>query len=168
MVSYCPSSSDSWPCALFEALAKVLGVAGTEPMTSRSLNMPPPRPQLIKLGTVIEPLGWTCYVIPTPGFLLIQAYTHLLDKLGWKTLVILYENEDSLVKLQEVLKLPKWVIFWPASFFCSQTSNLLLCLPTNGAISLLQHTLDTLEHHFNVTGVIVPNSCTREVEKTSE
>ena len=50
-------------------------------------------------------------------------------------------------------------------FFCSQTSNLLLCLPTNGAISLLQPTLDTLEHHFNVTGVIVPNSCTREVEK---
>lgn len=29
-----------------------------------------------------------------------------MEKLNWKSLVILYENEDSLVKLQEVLKLP--------------------------------------------------------------
>ena len=36
-----------------------------------------------------------------------QAFSNLLDNLGWKSLVILYENEDSLVKLQEVLKLPK-------------------------------------------------------------
>ena len=36
----------------------------------------------------------------------LQAYANLVDNLGWKSLVILYENEDSLVKLQEVLKLP--------------------------------------------------------------
>jgi len=29
-----------------------------------------------------------------------------VEKLNWKSLVIVYENEDSLVKLQEVLKLP--------------------------------------------------------------
>lgn len=35
-----------------------------------------------------------------------QAYANLVEKLNWKSLVIVYENEDSLVKLQEVLKLP--------------------------------------------------------------
>ncbi len=36
----------------------------------------------------------------------MQAYANLIEKLNWKSLVVLYENEDSLVKLQEVLKLP--------------------------------------------------------------
>jgi hypothetical protein len=38
-----------------------------------------------------------------------KAYSNLLENFGWKSLVILYENEDSLVKLQEVLKLPRLV-----------------------------------------------------------
>ena len=38
---------------------------------------------------------------------LSKAYADLVKTLGWKSLAILFQNEDSLVKLQELLKLPK-------------------------------------------------------------
>ena len=36
-----------------------------------------------------------------------QATANLIKTLGWKKFVIVYENEESLVRLQEVAKLPK-------------------------------------------------------------
>ena len=36
-----------------------------------------------------------------------KAYADLIRALGWKSLAILFQTEDSLVKLQEVLKLPQ-------------------------------------------------------------
>ena len=43
-------------------------------------------------------------VHPHPS-VLGKAYADLIKTLGWKSLVILFQNEDSLIKLQEVLKL---------------------------------------------------------------
>lgn len=43
---------------------------------------------------------------PHPSHL-SKAYADLIEKLGWKSLVIIYQDEESLIKLQEVLKLPK-------------------------------------------------------------
>ena len=45
-------------------------------------------------------------VHPHPS-VLGKAYADLISTLGWKSLAILFQTEDSLVKLQEVLKLPK-------------------------------------------------------------
>ena len=36
-----------------------------------------------------------------------KAYADFVRKIGWKSLVILYENEEGLVRLQELIKLPK-------------------------------------------------------------
>lgn len=36
-----------------------------------------------------------------------KAYVDLLLAMGWKSFVILFESEDSLIRLQQVLKLPK-------------------------------------------------------------
>ena len=36
-----------------------------------------------------------------------RAYVDLIKALGWKSLVILFQTEESLVKLQEILKLPQ-------------------------------------------------------------
>ena len=36
----------------------------------------------------------------------LQAIANLIRTLGWKEFVIVYENEESLVRLQEVAKLP--------------------------------------------------------------
>ena len=38
---------------------------------------------------------------------LSKAYADLIVQYNWKSFVIVYENEESLVRLQEVLKLPK-------------------------------------------------------------
>lgn len=40
---------------------------------------------------------------------LFQAYADLVKAFGWKSLVLLYENEESMIKLQEVLKYPRHV-----------------------------------------------------------
>jgi len=45
-------------------------------------------------------------VHPHPS-VLGKAYADLIRALGWKSLAILFQTEDSLVKLQEVLKLPQ-------------------------------------------------------------
>ena len=45
-------------------------------------------------------------VHPHPS-VLGKAYADLIQALGWKSLAILFQTEDSLVKLQEVLKLPQ-------------------------------------------------------------
>ena len=36
-----------------------------------------------------------------------QAYADLIKAFNWKSVVVLYENEESLVRLQDVLQLPK-------------------------------------------------------------
>jgi len=36
-----------------------------------------------------------------------RAYADFVRQIGWKSFVILYENEESLVRLQELIKLPK-------------------------------------------------------------
>ena len=38
---------------------------------------------------------------------LFQAYASFLQSFNWKSFVVIYENEESLVRLQEVLKFPK-------------------------------------------------------------
>ena len=40
-------------------------------------------------------------------FHLFQAYASFLQSFNWKSFVVIYENEESLVRLQEVLKFPK-------------------------------------------------------------
>ena len=40
-------------------------------------------------------------------FLIFQAYADLVRTLGWKSFVILFQTEDSLVKLQELIKVPQ-------------------------------------------------------------
>ncbi|XP_059083828.1 glutamate receptor ionotropic, kainate 2-like isoform X2 [Tigriopus californicus] len=40
---------------------------------------------------------------------LSKAYADLVKAFGWKSLVLLYENEESMIKLQEVLKYPRHV-----------------------------------------------------------
>ena len=37
----------------------------------------------------------------------LQAYASFLQSFNWKSFVVIYENEESLVRLQEVLKFPK-------------------------------------------------------------
>ena len=36
-----------------------------------------------------------------------KAYADLVLKFGWKSVVIIYENEESLIRLQELIKIPK-------------------------------------------------------------
>ena len=43
---------------------------------------------------------------PHPA-VLSKAYADLVEEYGWKSLVIVYENEESLIRLQELLKFPK-------------------------------------------------------------
>jgi len=36
-----------------------------------------------------------------------KAYADLIRAMGWKSFIIIYENEESLVRLQEIIKIPK-------------------------------------------------------------
>eukprot|EP00090_Calanus_glacialis_P018188 TRINITY_DN28216_c0_g1_i1.p1 TRINITY_DN28216_c0_g1~~TRINITY_DN28216_c0_g1_i1.p1 ORF type:complete len:919 (-),score=157.38 TRINITY_DN28216_c0_g1_i1:468-3224(-) len=45
-------------------------------------------------------------VHPHPS-VLGKAYAEFVKKVGWKSFVILYENEEGLVRLQELIKMPK-------------------------------------------------------------
>lgn len=54
----------------------------------------------------LETPPYSINVHPHPS-MLGKAYADLIKTLGWKSLAILFETEDSLVKLQEVLKLPQ-------------------------------------------------------------
>lgn len=39
--------------------------------------------------------------------MLSKAFADFILKVGWRSLVVLYENEEGLVRLQEVIKMPK-------------------------------------------------------------
>ena len=43
---------------------------------------------------------------PHPS-MLSKAYADFILKFGWKSFIIVYEDEESLVRLQEVIKFPK-------------------------------------------------------------
>ncbi len=36
-----------------------------------------------------------------------KAFADLIDEMKWKTFVIIYEDEDSLIRLQEIIKFPQ-------------------------------------------------------------
>lgn len=40
-------------------------------------------------------------------FVLAQAFASFVKEFGWKSVTIIYENEESLIRLQELLKFPK-------------------------------------------------------------
>lgn len=50
---------------------------------------------------------FTAYHFPARPRLFPQAYADLVANLRWKSLVLVYENEESLIRLQELLKMPK-------------------------------------------------------------
>lgn len=49
---------------------------------------------------------WSSKLQPTLSLSPFQAYVELIERFGWKTFTILYEDNEGLVRLQELLKSP--------------------------------------------------------------